>query len=199
MSLSNKIDFAIIFSVKNANPNGDPLNGNRPRTDYDGFGEVSDVCLKRKIRDRLQDSGEVIFVQSDEKKIDGMPSLKARAESDDHGLGKDAFNVKKTSSQEAALLANKKWIDVRSFGQLFAFKSEGKDGVSIPIRGPVSAIRALRTSDSPSSTSPSAANNLLTGDGCWNSSTVSPKPPNAPSSAPRFASGAAFTTERSRC
>ena len=79
MSLQHKIDFALIFSVKNANPNGDPLNGNRPRTDYDGFGEVSDVCIKRKIRDRLQESGELIFVQSDEKKTDGMPSLKVRA------------------------------------------------------------------------------------------------------------------------
>lgn len=143
MSLQNKIDFALIFSVKNANPNGDPLNGNRPRTDYDGFGEVSDVCIKRKIRDRLQDSGEQIFVQSDEKKTDGMPSLKVRAESAEHGLGKDAFNVKKTPPEEAARLANEKWIDVRSFGQLFAFKSEAKDGVSIPIRGPVSIQSAF--------------------------------------------------------
>ncbi|NOY72500.1 MAG: type I-C CRISPR-associated protein Cas7/Csd2 [Gammaproteobacteria bacterium] len=143
MSLQNKIDFALIFSVKNANPNGDPLNGNRPRTDYDGFGEVSDVCIKRKIRDRLQDSGEQIFVQSDEKKTDGMPSLKVRAESDEHGLGKDAFNVKKTTPVETARLANEKWIDVRSFGQLFAFKSDNKDGVSIPIRGPVSIQSAF--------------------------------------------------------
>ena len=51
MTLSKKIDFAVIFSVKNANPNGDPLNGNRPRISYEGIGEVSDVCLKRKIRD----------------------------------------------------------------------------------------------------------------------------------------------------
>jgi len=80
MSLQNKIDFAIIFSVKKANPNGDPLNGNRPRTDYDGYGEVSDVCLKRKIRDRLQDAGEAIFVQSDDRNTDGMRSLKERAE-----------------------------------------------------------------------------------------------------------------------
>jgi len=143
MSLQNKIDFALIFSVKNANPNGDPLNGNRPRTNYDGFGEVSDVCIKRKIRDRLQDSGEQIFVQSDEKKTDGMPSLKTRAESDEHGLGKDAFNVKKMTPVETAHLANKKWIDVRSFGQLFAFKSDNKDGVSIPIRGPVSIQSAF--------------------------------------------------------
>ncbi len=141
--LSNKIDFAIIFSVKNANPNGDPLNGNRPRIDYDGFGEISDVCLKRKIRDRLQEAGESIFVQSDEKKTDGMTSLRNRAESSEYGLGKDALNVKKTSSEEAARLACDKWIDVRSFGQLFAFKSESKDGVSIPIRGPVTIHSAF--------------------------------------------------------
>lgn len=143
MSLQNKIDFAVIFSVKNANPNGDPLNGNRPRTDYEGFGEITDVCLKRKIRDRLQDSGEAIFVQSDEKKIDGMPSLKARAESEEFGLGKEALNAKKTSPEEAAKLANQKWMDVRTFGQLFAFKSDSKDGVSIPIRGPVSIQSAF--------------------------------------------------------
>ena len=142
-SLENKIDFAMIFSVKNANPNGDPLNGNRPRTDYDGYGEVSDVCLKRKIRDRLQESGHPIFVQSDEKKVDGMPSLKARAESDEYGLGKDAFNSNRTLPTDAAKLACKKWFDVRTFGQLFAFKGEAKDGVSIPIRGPVSIQSAF--------------------------------------------------------
>ena len=56
-TLNNKIDFAVIVNVKNANPNGDPLNGNRPRVDYDGFGELSDVCIKRKIRNRLMDMG----------------------------------------------------------------------------------------------------------------------------------------------
>ncbi len=142
-SLENKIDFAVIFSVKNANPNGDPLNGNRPRTDYDGFGEISDVCLKRKIRDRLQEGGHAIFVQSDEKKIDGMPSLKVRAESSEHGLGKDAFNSKKTPPGKAGKLACDKWLDVRTFGQLFAFKGDEKEGVSIPIRGPVSIHSAF--------------------------------------------------------
>jgi CRISPR-associated protein Csd2 len=142
-SLENKIDFAVIFSVKNANPNGDPLNGNRPRTDYDGYGEVSDVCLKRKIRDRMQDAGHAIFVQSDERKIDGMPSLKARAEDEKSGLGKDAFNAKKTSPEATVRMACGKWLDVRTFGQLFAFKSETKDGVSIPIRGPVTIQSAF--------------------------------------------------------
>ena len=55
--LENKIDFVVLVSVNRANCNGDPLNGNRPRTDYDGFGEMSDVCIKRKIRNRMQDMG----------------------------------------------------------------------------------------------------------------------------------------------
>ncbi|RZQ53876.1 type I-C CRISPR-associated protein Cas7/Csd2 [Pseudoalteromonas phenolica] len=144
MSLQNKIDFALIFNVLNANPNGDPLNGNRPRTDYDGFGEITDVCLKRKIRDRLQEAGESIFVQSDEKKTDGMTSLRNRAESDEYGLGKDAFNSKKTAPTEAAKKCCEKWLDVRAFGQVFAFsKSKGSDGVSLPIRGPVTIQSAF--------------------------------------------------------
>ena len=78
--LQNKIDFAVVLRVKHANPNGDPLNGNRPRTDYNGFGEISDVCLKRKIRDRLQDAGLDIFVQSDDRKKDDAKSLRDRAD-----------------------------------------------------------------------------------------------------------------------
>lgn len=159
-SLSKKIDFAIIFSVKNANPNGDPLNGNRPRTDYDGFGEVSDVCLKRKIRDRLQDAGQAIFVQSDEKKTDEYPSLRARAEG---VLGKEALNPKKTAPEKAARLACDTWFDVRAFGQLFAFKSEEKDGVSIPIRGPVSIHSAF--SVDPVSITSSQITKSVSGDG----------------------------------
>lgn len=160
MSLQNKIDFAIIFTVKNANPNGDPLNGNRPRTDYEGFGEITDVCLKRKIRDRLQESGQSIFVQSDEKKSDGMPSLRARAE---HVLGKDTLNGKKTKPEDAAKLACEKWFDVRAFGQLFAFKSEDKDGVSIPIRGPVSIQSAF--SVEPVSITSTQITKSVSGDG----------------------------------
>lgn len=79
-TLDHKIDFAVVFSVQNANPNGDPLNGNRPRQNYDGYGEVSDVCIKRKLRNRLQDMGEVIFVQSDDRNNDGFKSLNDRAD-----------------------------------------------------------------------------------------------------------------------
>ena len=140
-ALKNKIDFALVFSVKNANPNGDPLNGNIPRTTLDGYGELSDVCLKRKIRNRLQDAGENIFVQSDDYRKDDYRSLRSRAEA---VLGKAMKN-----ETELRELANKTWIDVRSFGQVFAFKGdkdkdENEDkkkkkekGVSIGIRGPV--------------------------------------------------------------
>lgn len=115
-TLKNKIDFALVFSVKNANPNGDPLNGNIPRTTLDGYGELSDVCLKRKIRNRLQDAGENIFVQSDDYRKDDYPSLRSRAEA---VLGKAMKN-----ETELHELANKTWIDVRSFGQVFAFKGD---------------------------------------------------------------------------
>lgn len=146
MSLTKKIDFAVIFSVKNANPNGDPLNGNRPRITSQGFGELSDVCIKRKIRDRLLENGKLIFVQSDDRKIDSCTSLRARA---------DAARVLTGTIETSIKLACEKWFDVRAFGQLFAFKKtegkkgknkqesaeddcEDKDSESIGIRGPVS-------------------------------------------------------------
>ena len=87
-ALQHKIDFAVILRVKHANPNGDPLNGNRPRTDYNGYGEITDVCLKRKIRDRLQDAGFDIFVQSDDRKKDDRRNTDGRRRHhlSEHGL-----------------------------------------------------------------------------------------------------------------
>src|SRR5690349_6555248 len=111
-SLQHKIDFAIIFDVKNANPNGDPLNGNRPRIDYGGLGEITDVCLKRKLRDRLQEAGKSIFVQSDDRCSDGEKSLRSRAESETNGLGTKAW--KGANKEETAKAACEKWFDVRA-------------------------------------------------------------------------------------
>ena len=133
--LKNKIDFEVIVAVDHANPNGDPLNGNRPRTTYAGNGEISDVCIKRKIRNRLQDMGENIFVQSNDRCDDGYDSLKKRATS--------VISDYK-SSDEFAEKACQQWIDVRSFGQVFAFKGKEKgEGVSVGVRGPVSIHQAL--------------------------------------------------------
>lgn len=140
--LTQKIDFAVILRVRNANPNGDPLNGNRPRTDYDGLGEITDVCLKRKMRDRLLESEHPILVQSDDRKVDAANSIRARAEA---ALGG------KLGSDEIVTAACTKWFDVRAFGQLFAFKSQGKKGqsgngdpgISAGIRGPVTVQSAF--------------------------------------------------------
>ena len=146
-TLPIKIDFAVILKVRNANPNGDPLNGNRPRTDYANFGEITDVCIKRKIRDRLMESGQSIFVQSEDRKNDDATSLRDRAEK---ALGKQL------NARDTATLACKQWFDVRAFGQLLALKSQkkgknieaGDEGgdparVSSGIRGPVTVQSAF--------------------------------------------------------
>lgn len=147
-TLTKKIDFALIINVKNANPNGDPLNINRPRTDYNGFGEISDVCLKRKMRDRLMENGHEIFVQSDDHKNDKFTDLKSRAES----ILKDMTNRDETKTKACST-----WFDVRAFGQIFPFKGkstkkstkntndseDNAEGISIAIRGPVTIQSAF--------------------------------------------------------
>jgi CRISPR-associated protein Csd2 len=164
-TLNNKIDFAVILCVNKANPNGDPLDGNRPRRTYEGLGEISDVCLKRKIRNRLmhrfselkenEKEGQAVFVQSEDNKLDEYRSLKDRAED---MLGKEIFRDNKKLYENSC----KTWIDVRAFGQVFPFKgSEGKAkkakeadagtggesqdelAVSVGVRGPVSIHSAF--------------------------------------------------------
>ena len=132
--LNHKIDFVALVSVTKANSNGDPLNGNRPRTDYNGFGEISDVCIKRKIRNRMQDLGHAIFVQSEDRCDDGCKSLKDRAEAVTKGIKDKELFIQTVCD---------KWMDVRSFGQLFAFK--GND-ISVGVRGPVSIHQAVSVS-----------------------------------------------------
>lgn len=145
--LRNKIDFVALISVTRANGNGDPLNGNRPRTDLNGFGEISDVCIKRKIRNRMQDLGQPIFVQSQDRCSDGFGNLSKRADSVMKGI---------KNPDEYAKIACEKWMDVRSFGQVFAFSSGNKGkggkeekeekGVSVGVRGPVSIHQAISIS-----------------------------------------------------
>src|SRR3990170_7095878 len=152
-TLQNKIDFAVVFSVDGANPNGDPLDGNRPRRNYDDKGEVSDVCIKRKIRNRLMEAGHRIFVQSDDNRMDDYRRLRSRAEG-------ELKNVSMDDDKQFRKAACEKWLDVRAFGQVFAYKAKGNKknkkakeegeqekgddaGVSIGIRGPVSVHSAF--------------------------------------------------------
>lgn len=184
ITLSNKIDFAIIFSVSKANPNGDPLNGNRPRIDFGGYGEVTDVCLKRKIRDRLLDRfemldsdlkvGQAIFVQSDERRVDGAKNLRTRAEA--------VLTPEVMKNRDSAVkVACATWFDVRAFGQVFPFKAKkGKksntgepdaasekdsDGVSIPVRGPVTIQSAFSVERIDTESNQITKSTSLEGDG----------------------------------
>ncbi len=142
-TLDHKIDFAVVLSVHNANPNGDPLNGNRPRQNYDGYGEISDVCLKRKIRNRLQDMGFSLLVQSDDRRSDSHRSIKDRVDANE--AVQQFAKGKKADNEQYAQAACEEWIDVRSFGQVFAFSGGGEagGGVSIGVRGPVSLHTAV--------------------------------------------------------
>lgn len=174
-ALNHKIDFALVFTVRNANPNGDPIDGNRPRTTYAGFGEVSDVCLKRKIRNRWMDEGYSVFVQSDDRRVDEHRSLKARADAVEalKAIKKPQKGKKDAeagdTSEDYKRIACEEWLDVRAFGQLFAFKKtkknsknksseeplgeemqseengeeQGSDAVSVGVRGPVSIQSAF--------------------------------------------------------
>ena len=138
--LNGKIDFTLFVSANGANVNGDPLNGNRPRINLDGYGEMSDVCIKRKIRNRLQDFGQKIFVQSDDRANDSYTSLKDRADGCKE-LKAQMENKKNANRDACAAIACKEWLDVRMFGQVFAFKK-----VSFGVRGPVSIHQAISLS-----------------------------------------------------
>lgn len=144
--LEHKIDFVALISVTNANGNGDPLSGNRPRTDYNGMGEISTVCIKRKIRNRMQDMGNLIFVQSEDRRDhdDKFGSLSERAAAATDWIKETGITGKELYAETAC----KKWMDVRSFGQVFAFKSgnDNDDGVSVGVRGPVSVHQAISIS-----------------------------------------------------
>ncbi|MDY2964790.1 MAG: type I-C CRISPR-associated protein Cas7/Csd2 [Megasphaera massiliensis] len=144
-TLANKIDFIGFITVDHANPNGDPLNGNQPRSDYDGYGEISDVCIKRKIRNRLQDMGERILVQSNERCDDGYDSIRSRVAGEE--AMKKPLAMKEKDAGRNKMIAEeacKIWTDVRAFGQVFALKKGGGiDSVSVGVRGPVSIHTAV--------------------------------------------------------
>ncbi|MGT2933100.1 type I-C CRISPR-associated protein Cas7/Csd2 [Streptococcus catagoni] len=126
--LEHKIDFMVTVEVREANANGDPLNGNMPRTDAKGYGLMSDVSIKRKIRNRLQDMGQSIFVQANERIEDDYRSLEKRF---------SAQFTKNDKDEDIEKKANELWFDVRSFGQVFTYLKK-----SIGVRGPVSISMA---------------------------------------------------------
>ena len=126
--LKNRIDFVYLFDVQDGNPNGDPDAGNLPRVDAEtGMGLVTDVCLKRKIRNYVQiaknlSDGYDIFIK--EKAVLNKEIDKAHEDE----------NVKNSSDKTAAArqFMCKNYYDIRTFG---AVMSTGKNAGQV--RGPI--------------------------------------------------------------
>lgn len=129
--LNNRIDFVYIFDVKDGNPNGDPDAGNLPRVDAEtGMGLVTDVCLKRKVRNYVQEAkglseGYDIFIK-DKAVLNNL--IDEAHESD------TVKNVKDTKDKTSAArdVMCKKYYDIRTFG---AVMSTGKNAGQV--RGPI--------------------------------------------------------------
>ncbi len=126
--LNNRIDFVYVFDVQDGNPNGDPDAGNLPRVDAEtGMGLVTDVCLKRKVRNYVQVAkgladGYDIFIK--EKAVLNNEIDKAHDDSEVKSA-KD-----KTSAARAFMCKN--YYDIRTFG---AVMSTGKNAGQV--RGPI--------------------------------------------------------------
>ena len=124
-NIDKRYDFVLLFDVQDGNPNGDPDAGNLPRIDAEtGMGLVTDVCLKRKVRNYVQLSGQDIFIK--EKGV-------LNALIDEAHEQKEVQSKEKGEKTEAA----RKWMcskyyDIRTFG---AVMSTGKNAGQV--RGPV--------------------------------------------------------------
>ena len=118
--LKNRIDFVYIFDVQDGNPNGDPDAGNLPRVDAEtGMGLVTDVCLKRKVRNYVQIAkgladGYDIFIK--EKAVLNKLIDKAHDDSE--------VKVSKDKTEAACKFMCKNYYDIRTFG---AVMSTGKN------------------------------------------------------------------------
>lgn len=128
--LKNRIDFVYIFDVQDGNPNGDPDAGNLPRIDAEtGMGLVTDVCLKRKVRNYVQVAKQLaqgydIFIK--EKAI---LNNEIDAAVDDESISEKKG---KDKTEAARQLMCKRFFDVRTFG---AVMSTGKNAGQV--RGPI--------------------------------------------------------------
>lgn len=132
MALENRYEFILLFDVKDGNPNGDPDAGNLPRTDAEtGNGLVSDVCLKRKVRNfvALTQNGKPGYdIYVTEKAILTNQQKKAYSAKSLDDSGNKADNVEKA---KAWMCEN--FFDIRSFGAVMSLKEYNCGQV----RGPV--------------------------------------------------------------
>lgn len=139
--IKNRYDFVAYFDVENGNPNGDPDAGNMPRVDPEtGYGIVTDVCLKRKIRNYVEtvkegEPGFSIYIQDGES----LNSKDAGALAE---LGIDPKDLKKAKKNDPDIdskirdIMCKAYYDVRSFGAVMTTFVKGALNCG-QLRGPV--------------------------------------------------------------
>lgn len=141
--IQNRYEFVVLFDVENGNPNGDPDAGNMPRIDPEtGYGIVTDVCLKRKIRNYVEtvkedETGYRIYVK------DGVPLNRSDAEACAYvGVGSDDKALKAAKKKDADLdrklrdFMCSNFFDIRTFGAVMTTFVKGALNCG-QVRGPV--------------------------------------------------------------
>ena len=139
--IKNRYEFVILYDVENGNPNGDPDAGNMPRVDPEsGYGLVTDVCLKRKIRNYVEtvkedSAGYRIYVK------DGVPLNRSDKEACEY-VGVDADKLKDAKKKDDKLdeklrdFMCRNFYDVRTFGAVMTTFMKGALNCG-QLRGPV--------------------------------------------------------------
>lgn len=138
--IKNRYDFVILFDVENGNPNGDPDAGNMPRIDPEtGYGLVTDVCLKRKIRNYVEtvkenDENYRIYIK------DTVPLNRSDADAIKAlGISEDLKAAKKSDPDIDRRLRNymcEHYYDIRTFGAVMTTFVKGALNCG-QVRGPV--------------------------------------------------------------
>lgn len=140
-AIKNRYEFVILFDVENGNPNGDPDAGNMPRIDPEtGYGLVTDVCLKRKIRNYVEtvkegEPGYRIYVK------DGVPLNRSDAEACAYvGVEPDKLKGAKKDNEDLDVLIRdfmcSNFYDIRTFGAVMTTFVKGNLNCG-QVRGPV--------------------------------------------------------------
>ena len=140
-SIKNRYEFVVLFDIENGNPNGDPDAGNMPRIDPEtGYGLVTDVCLKRKIRNYVEtakedSAGYRIYVK------DGVPLNRSDREACEY-VGVDADKLKEAKKKDDKLdeklrdFMCQNFYDIRTFGAVMTTFVKGALNCG-QVRGPV--------------------------------------------------------------
>jgi CRISPR-associated protein Csd2 len=139
--IKNRYEFVVLFDVENGNPNGDPDAGNMPRIDPEtGYGLVTDVCLKRKIRNYVETvkedcTGYRIYIK------DGVPLNRSDKEALDY-VGVDSDKLKDAKKKDSMLDEKLRdfmcgnFYDIRAFGAVMTTFVKGALNCG-QIRGPI--------------------------------------------------------------